>query len=425
MDENNPLLALADLSRLLLMAMIWVAGIVLFVNIRVSTVYDAFYTSSVTAGAAVFDGSFAKAMVAAFNGSITYQILAFSNTFVTNTQFSVRSTPVSCAAQYDSYIFPGAMWSLNVTLPANSSDETVVKIENSPAIQIDFNQSIANGDSFLPHDCTVYGEDGSNVGIELCLAKSKVSSGWMIAGVTVCTQVLDGSCLSFARDPLQINTTFSLYSLTASTACMRSNNSIISVTHIGEPTLQDIDMDGLSLALGWLLNYTAQGIPAMASLVFMFSNGDTDPNDRHDWSTASDLSLKSILAFSVWLFSVNNGGDPLKPTRRLPSEFETSASLCRPLEKVIVDRGAFIAYIVLQSTVLLFFWIVVIWRWTQTTLLQESSSYPLVDFAAKFVRNEVVAQPDQIWEVEKDFLRDAGSSDVIEVLMDARVVRQG
>ncbi|OCT52480.1 hypothetical protein CLCR_09860 [Cladophialophora carrionii] len=412
------------MARLLLTAMIWVAEIVLYYNIRVSTVYDAFSTWPVTAGAAPFDTSLAHERVAAYNGNITYQNLAFSNTFVTNSQFSIGSTPISCPGHCDSYILPGAVWSLNMTLPANSSDNTVVKIETSPAVQIDFFRGVDSADCLLPHGCTVYDENGSKIGIELCLAKSKVHEGSIFAGVTVCDQVLDGSCLYSARDPRHINTTFSLYSLTASTACTRANNSIISVTDIGEPTLEGIDIEGLDLPLGWLLNYTAQGIHAESSLVYMFWHGDPHPAARHDWSTATYLSLKSILAFSMYMFSVNGAGDPLRSERSFPSRFETTASLCRPLEKVIVDPGAYIAYIVLQSTVILFLWVVVVWRWSLKTPLQESSAFSLADFAAKFVRKEIVTESGQPWAFKRDFLKGAGSRKVIEVLSEARVVRQ-
>jgi hypothetical protein len=408
----------------------------------VSTVYDAFSVSPVTVGAAPFDGSFAQQTVPGFDGNITYHNLAFSNTFVTNTQFSIRSTPITCPGLCDSYIFPGAVWSLNITLPTNSSDDTVVKIGRSPAIQLDFVQNVDSGDAFLPHECIAYGERGSKIGIELCLTRSKVHKGSIVAGVysqspsypvlltatlgvSVCDQILeDGSCLFAMRDPPRINTTFSLYSLTASTACIRTNNSIISVTDTGEPILEQIDIYGLDLALNWLLNYTAQGIPAMSSLVFMFWHGDHHPAARHDWSTATYLSLKSILAYSIWMFSVNNVGDPLKPTRLLPSEFETSTSLCRPLEKIVVDPGAFVAYVVLQSTVILFFWLVAIWRWNHKYPIQNLSCYPLVDFAAKFVRKEVLPESDRMWQAGKHFLRDAGSKEVIDGLRETRLIRQ-
>ncbi|ETI24507.1 hypothetical protein G647_03876 [Cladophialophora carrionii CBS 160.54] len=127
----------------------------------------------------------------------------------------------------------------------------------------------------------------------------------------------------------------------------------------------------------------------------------------------------------MYMFSVNGAGDPLRNERSFPSQFETTASLCRPLEKVIVDQGAYIAYIVLQSTAILFFWVVVVWRWSQKTPVQESSAFSLADFAAKFVRKEVATKSGQAWGFSRDFLKDAGSTNVIEVLREARVVRQG
>jgi hypothetical protein len=148
----------------------------------VATVYDPFLTFHATAGAGSFNGSFVGAVLDRVNGTITYQALAYAYTFVTNNQFSIMASPVACSGACDSYIFPGALWSLSPAPPDNSSAEAVVKINSSPAIQMDFRKDLSDGDTFSEQDCTVYGENGSSIGITFCLAKSEVYNGSIIAG---------------------------------------------------------------------------------------------------------------------------------------------------------------------------------------------------------------------------------------------------
>lgn len=182
------------------MAMIWLSGILLFstsfsteiyfipsltlitVNTKVATVYDPVLTFNATAGAGSFNGSFVTTALERVNGTITYQALAYAYNFVTNNQFSIMASPVSCFGGCDSYIFPGALWSLNPAPPDNSPPDAVVKIYSSPAIQMDFMKDLSDGDTFSEQDCTVYGENGSSIGIKFCLAKSEVYSGSIIAG---------------------------------------------------------------------------------------------------------------------------------------------------------------------------------------------------------------------------------------------------
>lgn len=221
--------------------------------------------------------------------------------------------------------------------------------------------------------------------------------------------------------PLNITTTFTLYSLSASTACSRSNNSILSIADLGKPTLHEIDIDGLNLALNWLLNYTAQGLPAMSSLAYMFSNAASKDN-YHDWSVATYQSLKSILAFPIWVFSVNNFGD--RSEEPLPPEFHTSASLSKPLDKIVLNPAAFIAYIVLQATVIMVFWAVIIWHLVCKSVTPKLSSYPLVDFAAKLVCEHVLGERRSMSTLQQELPVDAESKEVITSLQEVRVLRR-
>lgn len=240
------------------------------------------------------------------------------------------------------------------------------------------------------------------------------------SGVFVCTDgVASGNCLSSGL-PLNVSTTLALYSLRASTICARSNNSILSVTDIGKPTQNEIDIHGLNLALNWLLNYTAEGLPAISSIPYLFWNAQPGLG-FHDWSIVAYQSLKSLVAFPIWEFSVNNFGDPFNQT--LPPDFSTSASLCQRYDKIILDPGAFIAYLVLQSTVLASFCAVIILRLVYKSVIPELSSYPLVDFTAKLVENDG-REHRPIWDLKKENLRNAKSKEVVETLKDVQVIRR-
>jgi hypothetical protein len=150
----------------------------------VAIVYDPFLTFTAIAGVGPFNGSFVGNELNNTAGAITYQVLVYAYNFVTNSQFSIMASPVSCSAGCDSYIFPGALWSLNSTPPDSPVSDTVVTIYNAPAIQMDFTEGLSDGDEFSLSgpDCTLYGEDGNAVGIIFCLAKSKAHAGSIIAG---------------------------------------------------------------------------------------------------------------------------------------------------------------------------------------------------------------------------------------------------
>jgi hypothetical protein len=185
------------------MAMIWFAGVLLFctwfltdvqpyrlnntnrvVNVHVTTVYDPFHPFNGVAGVGPFNGSFIGDTLNNTGGAITYQVLVYAYNFVTNSQFSVTASGVSCPATCDSYILPGALWSLDRAPPGNPSTDAIVTIYNAPAIQMDFMQDVSGVDEFhlKGPDCTLYGENGNEVGIIFCLAKSKLYDGWITAG---------------------------------------------------------------------------------------------------------------------------------------------------------------------------------------------------------------------------------------------------
>jgi hypothetical protein len=154
----------------------------LIVNTSVATVYDPILTFNVTAGAGSFNGSFVKPTLQNVGGRISYWILASAYDFIMNPQFSVMASPVSCSGGCDSYIFPGAVWSMNPAVPDDAPANSMVTIYNSPASQMEFRKGLSDGDRFSEQDCTVYGESTGPIGAEFCLARSQAYEGSIIAG---------------------------------------------------------------------------------------------------------------------------------------------------------------------------------------------------------------------------------------------------
>jgi hypothetical protein len=127
----------------------------------------------------------------------------------------------------------------------------------------------------------------------------------------------------------------------------------------------------------------------MSSLAFWFWFGPSEVyNDI--WRENAGLSLKSVLAFIIWEFSVNNNANPDIAVETkgqmpvLPDEFRRTASVSRAYVKFVLNWWAFITYVVLESVALAFCWGVILWCWTRRQCgTVKVSSYPLVDFAGK------------------------------------------
>ncbi|KIW81980.1 hypothetical protein Z517_05006 [Fonsecaea pedrosoi CBS 271.37] len=387
------------------------------VKTKVATVYDPYYTFSATAGVGLFNGSLARQMIGTFHGTITYQVLAYSYNFVTNTQFSVRSPPVACSGHCDSYIFPGALWSLQPPFPRNAPLDAVVNIGVSPAIQLDFMRGLGIGDTFSPQDCTVYHENGVRYGLMVCLAKSKLHPESTIAGLFLCSEVREGSCIT-SRVPFSLTTTLTVYGLSTSTACSRGNNSILSIADVGKPAVHEVDVGALGSALDWLLNSTAQGLPPASSLIFLFSNAAPGAN-YDEWSIITYPSLESILAFPIWQFSIKGGGSTAES---LPPEFHTSASLSNPLDKIVLNQAAFLVYLVLQTTVVAFLWVVLLWRCLWKSSTPQLSAYPLIDFSAKLDTQYKIGEFRPTCDLKKEVATDAESKEVIDALVGVMVL---
>ena len=180
-----------------------------------------------------------------------------------------------------------------------------------------------------------------------------------------------------------------VYNRQMTTVCAASNNSILSVYDLGIPELnQAINITALHLAVGWLLNYTASGLPAVSSINFWFWLA---PSGTYSslWEANVYTTLQSLLAFILWEFCTNNNENPaVVPEQNgeqpnLPAAFQTIASISQPYPRFVLNRVTFIIYLILESLALILCWSVIVWQCISCHHHPEISSYPLVDFASK------------------------------------------
>jgi hypothetical protein len=223
-----------------------------------------------------------------------------------------------------------------------------------------------------------------------------------------------------------ISTTFTVYSRQATTICARSNNSILAVSDLTSPTQNtNIDLTAFNTAMAWLLDYTSAKLPPISSIAFLFWNSQMQLSSNF-WSTDIYTALKSLLAFVLWEFNVNNYGNPimrqspLQEITYLPPEFSTTASICNTYVKVVVDPNMFAAYLILQLVVLLFVWANLIIIWLSRSMLPEISSYRLIDFASKAVEKNV---PDRRTGLDEklESMTNSGDDRVRKELKDVKV----
>ncbi|KAF8847504.1 hypothetical protein BDZ45DRAFT_607375 [Acephala macrosclerotiorum] len=367
------------------------------VNTSVITAYHPNTTLDVVAGTGKFNGSYVESFLQSFNNTVPFWALASAYSFIENSFFSMPSNPVSCpkgGRQCNSYLLPGGTYLMYPQLSPPQSSNTVVSIYNASATQLEFSQGLASSDKFSGEDCTVYGDENSYVAVKFCLAQSQSMAGALIAEVSACTNGTSaGDCLTttsgFAPN---ISTTLTVYNRQATTVCSSTNNSILSVSDLGTPvTNSGINVTDLNLAVGWLLNYTAAGIPPESSINFMFW---FDPSSSYEslWETNAYNTLQSLLGFVIWEFSENNNGNPAvsDPEAKgqmpvLPEEFHTQASICETYLRFVINWEMFIVYVVLEGVVIMLCWAIVGWHISRRgkAELPEISSYPIVDFASK------------------------------------------
>lgn len=196
----------------------------------------------------------------------------------------------------------------------------------------------------------------------------------------------NGECKGHVARP-NITTTMSAYNRKVSLVASRLNYSISAVTQHG-PAEQNsaIDVASFRDGLAWFLDFNASATPPPSSFAEPFWSAQEQMKDP---SSSGELKrlLQSMLAFPLWYFQPNNYGNPDLQVKdmvdSLPEEFYTKAQITRPYLRMTIDREMFIAFIVLDTSVLLFIWAILLWLWVLRPSLPKLSSYPLIDFAFK------------------------------------------
>lgn len=163
------------------------------VQTSVGVEYTPVYTYNVTAGLGPFNGSYVSSyisqlqnLVPEYNFTVVpYTVFAIVYNLVVNPMHSLVSRPIRCQGiDCDSYLMTGGLLMTTPWPPINHVDLPTIQIYNVSGIQIEFERGLPSGDGFVDtKDCSVFGADGFLIGMELCVTKSKVNPGSMIAGM--------------------------------------------------------------------------------------------------------------------------------------------------------------------------------------------------------------------------------------------------
>ncbi|KAF2464867.1 uncharacterized protein BDR25DRAFT_318859 [Lindgomyces ingoldianus] len=395
------------------------------------TVYEAGETFNATAGTGLFDGSYVAPMLAVMNGRITYPILSMSTSFLENSEFSIAATPIHCGGENcEAYLIPGSLPAMSPNPPANNTDP-LVTIYRTPAVQVEFQKAMTTVAMDSSTSCSDFGDEEH--GVKLCLRSNPVTLLVEI-GIVACPYgILNGTCTNGPLDKgpaFNLSTTLSVLTRRATTTCVRSNKTIVSVSDLTNTRFRELgvkDVEALHLAMNWLLNHTAAGLPFPSSPTWLFWNREGLGGNVYDWSIETYQALKSMMAYILWEFSVNNWGNPRMANATqlpdgqvefLPAEFHTTAATVRPLTKFVLDRRMFALYIIFQSLPVLFSWAAAAWMLYIRLPRPELSSFPLMDLVFK---SSFVGCPIQ----DSESLVDGEEKDFIKSLHGVRVVSKG
>jgi hypothetical protein len=203
----------------------------------------------------------------------------------------------------------------------------------------------------------------------------------------------------------------------------RSNTSLTSINPTSEAVPYTVeDIGALKDAMGWLLNYTASGLPASSSPLYMLWNRQGLSDSA--WSIEAYRTLKNMLAFVLWFFSDNNFGNPALSDANsltadetwsfLPDMYRTTASLCTPYVRLNVNQGMFALYIALELIPLLFCWAAIYWLWVMRDEFMETTSFPSIDLQ---IRTQLLG----LDRLEGYLLRHGGDSAILSHARDVRI----
>jgi len=380
--------------------------------------------------------------------SVPYELLALINDLVTNPLFSTSVGPIDCAdPSCVAYLLAGGLITTTPWPPTTDAESPIVEIWNAPAIQIEFEDRISSSDQFVRSDCDVIGDPTKIVGVQICTAESKVSPGSIISRklgcnhsqkpssslsafpeIFVCANGTspDGGCLN--SGPISnISTTMTVYERQATTINSRANSSILAVTELGAPTkITSWDLQTYKTAIHWLLDYKGSGIPPGSAPMIIFWSGRTQMSTTF-WQSEESGTFHNLLTVPLWYFQVNNYGNlqmspsPYAMIDYLPPEFTTTASIARPYTKIKINHQMLQTYIILEALALAFSWLVFVIILIRDKPTPRISSYPVIDFAAKAVR-ETYTNVGQGLHSDLASVSGADNSRIRATLKDTRIM---
>ncbi|KAI1121597.1 hypothetical protein F5Y10DRAFT_271913 [Nemania abortiva] len=404
-----------------IMLILWLSTLVLFFRTSTTTVYDTAMTYNVTAGVGPFNGSYVQPFLDYLTTlsppEYPYQILPYTYfapayNLVITSLYSNGVPPVRCSGSDDcfSYLLSGGLELATPWAPLNLSNYPLVKIKSVPTIQLEFTR--LRTESFVDSDCQILGDPNGSIGVRLCIAQASDNSGELNAGIFSCLNgTKDGICHTTTPAP-NISTVATVFTRFADIVVARSNYSIVGVSNLSDPVqLRSIDTGAYRIALAWLLNFTASGIPAPSSIVSNFYIADQQLQNPQTYGILLQ-NFQSIIAFPFWMFNANNYGNlDLKPQdiiNTLPSEFYTKACIVAPYSTILFNDSMFHLFLALQSAVILFLWIVLLWTWIGVKhKFPIVSSFPLLDAVLKGVFET---------KGDKTKILSADSSDILDMV---------
>lgn len=341
----------------------------------VGLVYRHEFTYRVTAGVGLSNAT----MVASYTEELQdaepgyslkvmpYSTQALVYDLVSNPVHAISVSPVACpdGTECQSYFLNGGLYLTAPWPPTNYSSTPVVQLDNVIGRQLDFQVGITGNGKFSSSDCSVYTGNNTDVAMEFCSGEAQSSTESFIAALYVCTKgVVTGTCAQRDAVP-QINSTISLYKRTSAMVVSRTNSSIVSLSDLGQATLDpQPNMAGFKEAIDWLLDWESAGVPVTSSIAAMFWDAQDQLSNQY-WDSEPSTAFQSIIAYPFCLFHNSNFGNVDLPVHdidpNLPSKFSTTASLAVPLSKILISNAEFIAFVLLEGTTLLFSWGAIAW----------------------------------------------------------------
>jgi hypothetical protein len=209
-----------------------------------------------------------------------------------------------------------------------------------------------------------------------------------------------GNCLQ-PLEALKLAATLTAYSLQATTINSRSNLSILSASQLSTPVIQNVDIAGYKMALFYAFDWPNQGYKIEGpSLAYSYWSVAMELNQIGQTNyTFNDIrAFYSTLVTPLWSFQINSyanpnmtQGSPNAKVTYLPEEFSTTASLAMPYTRIVINKGMFASYILLELLALLSSGGVIAYVLLTKKVAPEMSGYRLIDFAARTLQRGEVA----------------------------------